>query len=66
MPLLKKRQSKEDITYYYDLGNDFYRLWLDGAMSYSCAYFKTEEDTLYEAQMNKIHHTLKKLNLKTR
>lgn len=58
------KKSKEDISYHYDLGNDFYSLWLDETMSYSCAYFKTKEDTLYEAQMNKIHHTLKKLNLK--
>jgi cyclopropane-fatty-acyl-phospholipid synthase len=57
------KKSKEDISYHYDLGNDFYSLWLDETMSYSCAYFKTPEDTLYDAQMNKIHHTLKKLSL---
>lgn len=33
-------------------------------MSYSCGYFKNENDSLYDAQMNKIHHLLKKLNLK--
>lgn len=57
------KKSKEDISYHYDLGNDFYSLWLDETMSYSCAYFRTAEETLYEAQMNKIHHTLKKLSL---
>jgi len=57
------KKSKEDISHHYDIGNDFYSLWLDETMSYSCAYFKTPEDTLYEAQMNKIHHILKKLNL---
>lgn len=58
------KKSKEDISYHYDLGNDFYGLWLDETMSYSCAYFKTEEETLFDAQMNKVHHILKKLNLK--
>lgn len=58
------KKSKEDISYHYDLGNNFYGLWLDETMSYSCAYFRTPEDTLYEAQMNKIHHTLNKLSLR--
>lgn len=57
------KESKENAAYHYDLGNDFYGLWLDETMNYSCAYFKTPEDTLYQAQMNKIHHILKKLNL---
>lgn len=59
------KNSKEDIQYHYDLGNDFYKLWLDETMSYSCAYFREEDNSLYEAQMNKIHHILKKLNLKS-
>ena len=58
------KKQKEEVSYHYDLGNDFYSLWLDETMSYSCAYFKNENDSLYEAQMNKIHHLLKKLNLK--
>lgn len=57
------KESKENAAYHYDLGNDFYGLWLDKTMNYSCAYFKTSEDTLYQAQMNKMHHILKKLNL---
>ncbi|MDK0862704.1 cyclopropane-fatty-acyl-phospholipid synthase [Clostridium perfringens] len=57
-------KSKKDIAHHYDIGNDFYSLWLDKTMSYSCGYFKTPTDTLYDAQMNKIHHILKKLNLK--
>ncbi|WP_297517711.1 cyclopropane-fatty-acyl-phospholipid synthase family protein [uncultured Clostridium sp.] len=59
-----KVKAKENIAHHYDIGNDFYKLWLDETMSYSCGYFKNEDDTLYEAQMNKIHHILKKLNLK--
>lgn len=59
-----KSKQKEEVTSHYDIGNDFYSLWLDKTLSYSCAYFKNENDSLYEAQMNKIHHILKKLNLK--
>ncbi|MGL5646825.1 MAG: class I SAM-dependent methyltransferase [Clostridium sp.] len=59
-----RSKSKADIASHYDIGNDFYSIWLDETMSYSCGYFKHEDDTLYDAQMNKIHHILKKLNLK--
>jgi len=56
--------ESENIHKHYDLGNDFFALWLDKTMSYSCAYFKTPKDTLYQAQLQKIDHSLKKLNLK--
>ena len=59
----KKNQEKE-VTSHYDIGNDFYKLWLDETMSYSCAYFKTPEDSLYEAQKNKVERILQKLYLK--
>ena len=59
----KKNQEKE-VTSHYDIGNDFYRLWLDDTMSYSCGYFKTENDSLYDAQCNKVDRILKKLYLK--
>lgn len=59
------KQNKKDIQSHYDLGNDFYSIWLDDTMSYSCAYFKTKEDTLYDAQLNKVKYILKKLNLKS-
>lgn len=58
----KKNQEKE-VTSHYDIGNDFYRLWLDDTLSYSCGYFKTPEDSLYDAQKNKVHHILEKLRL---
>ena len=61
---INKQEEASNIKAHYDLGNDFYRLWLDTTMSYSCAYFKTPNDTLYAAQTNKIEHTLKKLDLK--
>ncbi len=62
--LTSAKKQKEEVTYHYDIGNDFYRLWLDDTMSYSCGYFRSERDSLYDAQMNKIHHLLKKLDLK--
>ena len=58
----KKNQAKE-VTSHYDIGNDFYKLWLDETMSYSCGYFKEDSNTLYEAQVNKVHHILEKLQL---
>lgn len=57
------KHQKEEVCSHYDIGNDFYKLWLDKTMSYSCAYFKSEDDTLEEAQLNKIHHILNKLRL---
>ncbi len=61
--LSRKNQEKE-VTSHYDIGNDFYKLWLDPTMSYSCAYFANEDDTLYQAQVNKVDYILKKLCLK--
>lgn len=57
-------RSKENIQYHYDIGNDFYHLWLDDTMTYSCAYFKSPDDSLSQAQHNKVDHILRKLNLK--
>lgn len=57
------RKSKENVQFHYDIGNDFYRLWLDESMTYSCAYFKTPDDSLNQAQKNKVEHILRKLNL---
>ena len=58
-----KANQKKEVQAHYDLGNDFYKLWLDESLTYSCAYFKSESDTLYEAQKNKIEHILQKLAL---
>lgn len=52
-----EEEEKENIHSHYDLGNDFYRKWLDRTMSYSCAYFKRPTDTLEEAQLHKIDHS---------
>jgi cyclopropane-fatty-acyl-phospholipid synthase len=59
-----KANQKKQVSSHYDLGNDFYKLWLDPSMSYSCAYFKNENDTLEQAQHNKVHYILDKLALK--
>ena len=58
------KNSKKNIEFHYDIGNDFYKLWLDDTMTYSCGYFKSEDDSLTAAQKNKVDHILKKLNLK--
>ncbi|MCQ5144441.1 SAM-dependent methyltransferase [Enterocloster bolteae] len=59
----KKNQQKE-VQSHYDIGNDFYKLWLDDTMSYSCGYFLNDKDSLYQAQVNKVDYILKKLSLK--
>lgn len=52
------------VRYHYDTGNDFYALWLDCRMIYSCAYFQRETDDLDTAQQNKLEHICRKLRLK--
>lgn len=59
-----KGNQKKEVTSHYDIGNDFYRLWLDETMSYSCGYFKEEGDSLFEAQVQKVDHILEKLRWK--
>lgn len=61
---LSKKNQKKEVQSHYDIGNDFYKLWLDESMCYSCAYFKNDADTLYDAQVNKVEHILEKLSLK--
>ena len=52
-----------DIHYHYDLSNDFYRLWLDRDMVYSCAYYETGAEDLDSAQQAKLRHLCRKLRL---
>lgn len=59
-----KNNQKREVSSHYDIGNDFYRLWLDETLSYSCGYFKENNTTLYEAQCCKVDRILEKLNLK--
>jgi cyclopropane-fatty-acyl-phospholipid synthase len=58
-------RSAENIHHHYDIGNDFYRLWLDSDyMQYTCAYFPDPTMDLQEAQIAKLHHVCRKLQLK--
>lgn len=57
------RSDKEAVGYHYNVGNDFYRLWLDRRMIYSCAYFRAPGDSLDEAQRAKLDHICRKLRL---
>ncbi|HKW38151.1 MAG TPA: cyclopropane-fatty-acyl-phospholipid synthase family protein [Burkholderiales bacterium] len=56
-----KRGDRDAIQYHYDVSNDFYALWLDRNLVYSCAYFRGESDSLELAQEQKLDHILGKL-----
>ena len=58
-----KSQSKKNIEYHYDLGNKFYTQWLDSSMTYSSAYFETQNENLLDAQLNKYQKIAECLNL---
>ena len=57
-------RARDNIHHHYDLGNDFYRLWLDEQMVYTCAYYENPDATLEEAQLAKMDHVCRKLQLK--
>ncbi|MEQ9545330.1 MAG: cyclopropane-fatty-acyl-phospholipid synthase family protein [Marinobacter sp.] len=58
-------EAKENIHHHYDLGNEFYQLWLDEAeMQYTCAYYERPDLTLEQAQLAKLEHVCRKLRLK--
>jgi cyclopropane-fatty-acyl-phospholipid synthase len=61
--LNRRRSNKTNIQHHYDVSNAFYRLWLDKRMVYSCAYFRTESDSLDQAQTQKLDHICRKLML---
>ena len=54
-------RARDNIHHHYDLGNDFYRLWLDERMIYTCAYFPHSDMTLEQAQIAKLDHVCRKL-----
>src|SRR4029077_10967139 len=56
--------AKENVHRHYDLGNQFYQLWLDREMLYTCAYFPTPDCTLEAAQIAKMHLVCRKLQLR--
>lgn len=59
-----RRTEAANISYHYDVSNDFYRLWLDEHMVYSCAYFRTGSEDIHTAQRQKLDHICRKLLLK--
>ncbi len=58
-----KNSDQAAISFHYDVSNLFYQLWLDKQMVYSCAYFESPDDTLEQAQANKLDHICRKLRL---
>src|SRR5579885_1896663 len=56
--------DSEAIRYHYDVSNDFYALWLDRNMVYSCAYYQTGGEDIHTAQEQKLEHICRKLRLK--
>ena len=56
--------SRDNIHHHYDIGNDFYSLWLGSTMAYTCAYYPTPTATLDEAQIAKMDHVCRKLRLR--
>ena len=59
-----KAENRDAIAFHYDVSNDFYALWLDEAMVYSCAYFAHADISLANAQQAKLDHVCRKLLLK--
>ncbi|HUG38801.1 MAG TPA: cyclopropane-fatty-acyl-phospholipid synthase family protein [Candidatus Limnocylindrales bacterium] len=58
------RAARENVHRHYDLGNEFYRLWLDRELLYTCAYYPTPSATLEEAQVAKMEQVCRKLRLR--
>ena len=58
-----RKSDRAAIAFHYDVSNDFYALWLDTERVYSCAYFETAQDSLDQAQRNKLDHICHKLRL---
>jgi len=59
-----KAENRDSIQFHYDVSNEFYALWLDRAMVYSCAYFETPDVDLDTAQQAKLDHICRKLSLR--
>jgi cyclopropane-fatty-acyl-phospholipid synthase len=59
----QRRANRRNISHHYDVSNAFYRLWLDRRLVYSCAYFRSEAETLDDAQTAKLDHVCRKLRL---
>lgn len=70
LPALSRRprntlsRARENIHHHYDIGNDFYQLWLDEQLVYTCAYYPAQTESLEEAQQAKLDYVCRKLRLK--
>ena len=62
--LHSRERDRRAVTFHYDISSDFYRLWLDRRMVYSCAYFETPDDALDAAQEHKLDYLCRKLRLR--
>jgi cyclopropane-fatty-acyl-phospholipid synthase len=63
-PMHSKTRDRKAVSFHYDVSNDFYRLWLDSRMLYSCAYFERETDDIETAQAAKLRYICRKLRLR--
>jgi cyclopropane-fatty-acyl-phospholipid synthase len=59
-----KERDRKAVTYHYDVSNEFYSLWLDQQMVYSCAYFRSAGDDIDAAQAQKLDYICRKLRLR--
>ena len=59
-----RTENRAAISFHYDVSNEFYRLWLDEERVYSCAYFMSPDESLDQAQRNKLEHVCRKLRLR--
>ena len=58
-------RAPQNIAHHYDLGDEFYQLFLDQTLTYSCGYFTSDRDSLKQAQLNKYEHICRKLKLRS-
>ena len=60
----EKLRDKEAVRFHYDVPVEFYRLWLDSRLMYSCGYYQNDDDGLEQAQTQKLEYLCRKLHLK--
>jgi len=60
-----RNRDRNAIAFHYDMSNEFYRLWLDERMVYSCAYFRQPDADIHQAQRDKLDHICRKLRLRS-
>ncbi|MEI6467187.1 MAG: cyclopropane-fatty-acyl-phospholipid synthase family protein [Verrucomicrobiota bacterium] len=65
-PVHSPGRDRQAVSFHYDMSNDFFALWLDPRMQYSCAYYEKNDTGLDAAQTAKLHHLCRKLRLKPR